>query len=87
MSVEDIQNVLDDQIVRTQAMRGSRYVKPFEARTITWEKTLNDLQDIMDNWLGMQGNYQVITNISNFFLTRGEGLFSKSFQKLLVLVD
>ena len=58
MSVEDIQNVLDDQIVRTQAMRGSRYVKPFEARTITWEKTLNDLQDIMDNWLGMQGNNQ-----------------------------
>ena len=26
MSTEDIQNVLDDQIVRAQAMRGSRYV-------------------------------------------------------------
>ena len=65
MSVEDIQNVLDDQIVRTQAMRGSRYVKPFEARTITWEKTLNDLQDIMDNWLGMQGKDQ--ENICIFF--------------------
>ena len=57
MSVEDIQNVLDDQIVRAQAMRGSRYVKPFEARVIIWEKTLNDLQDIMDNWLSMQGTW------------------------------
>ena len=56
-SVEEIQNVLDDQIVRAQAMLGSRYVKPFEARTLAWEKTLNDLQEIMDNWLGMQGTW------------------------------
>ena len=34
-----------------------RYVKPFEARVIKWERILNDLQDIMDNWLGMQGTW------------------------------
>ena len=56
-SVDEIQQILDDQIVRSQAMRGSRYVKPFEKRVTTWEKTLNDLQEIIDNWLEMQGTW------------------------------
>ena len=55
--VDDIQQVLDDQIVRTQAMRGSRYIGPFMDRCTKWEKTLNDLQEIIDNWLSMQGTW------------------------------
>jgi dynein heavy chain len=55
--VDDIQQVLDDQIVRTQAMRGSRYIGPFQERCGKWEKTLNDLQEIIDSWLTMQGTW------------------------------
>ena len=49
-SVEDIEQVLDDQIVRSQAMRGSRYNKPLKAPHKV-EKMLHLLEDIIANWL------------------------------------
>lgn len=35
----------------------TRYIGPFLDRIVEWEKTLNDLQDIMDNWLKMQATW------------------------------
>lgn len=54
VGMDEIQQELDDQIVKTQAMRGSRFVKPFFERVVDWEHMLTTLQDIIDNWLLVQ---------------------------------
>ncbi|KAJ8614220.1 hypothetical protein CTAYLR_001132 [Chrysophaeum taylorii] len=54
VGIDEIQQELDDQLVKTQAMRGSRFVKPFLERAADWENMLTTLQEIIDNWLTVQ---------------------------------
>jgi len=56
-AIDEIQQLLDDHIVKTQAMRGNRYITPFLDRITAWEKLLTGLQDIIDNWLKMQATW------------------------------
>lgn len=56
-AIDEIQQLLDDQIVKTQAMSTSRFVKPFEAQIKLWEETLKSMQDILDNWLKVQATW------------------------------
>ena len=48
------QALLDDQIVKTQSMRASPYIKPLEVQAQAWEVLMVTLQEIVDNWLTCQ---------------------------------
>lgn len=56
-ATDEIQQIIDDQIVKTQSMRGSRYNKPYFERISKWEKMLISIQDIMDNWIKVQATW------------------------------
>lgn len=54
---DDIQALLDDQIVKCQAMNISPFVKPFQERSVKHEATLQTLQDMLDAWLQCQATW------------------------------
>lgn len=47
---DDITQILDEDIVSTQAMLFSPFKKPFEDRIIKWDLTLKNISDVLEEW-------------------------------------
>jgi dynein heavy chain, axonemal len=52
--VDEVIALLDDQIVKIQAMRGSPYAKALESTVMEWNNKLNYFQEALDEWLKCQ---------------------------------
>lgn len=60
---DEIQAILDDQIVKTQSMCASPFIKALEKEANDWNDLLNTLQDMLDNWITCQGVWQYLEPI------------------------
>ena len=60
---DEINTLLDDHIVATQAMSFSPYKAVFEERIVEWEKHLKLVQDITTEWLNVQKNWMYLQPI------------------------
>ena len=56
-SIDEVQTILDDQIMKTQTMSSSAFAKPFEAEMQEWHKYLNYMESLLEAWLKVQGTW------------------------------
>eukprot|EP00698_Gefionella_okellyi_P007692 TRINITY_DN1880_c0_g3_i1.p1 TRINITY_DN1880_c0_g3~~TRINITY_DN1880_c0_g3_i1.p1 ORF type:complete len:4251 (-),score=1210.42 TRINITY_DN1880_c0_g3_i1:76-12828(-) len=60
---DEVLVMLDDQLVTTQTIRGSPFIKPLESEAKKWERTLRMLMDIMEEWLQCQRTWMYLEPI------------------------
>jgi dynein heavy chain, axonemal len=55
--VDEAQMLLDDHIIKAQAMLASPFAAPFQQQLVPWNATLARLQETLDNWLKCQSKW------------------------------
>ena len=55
--IDKLFEILDDQIVKIQAMKGSAFAKPFESRISSSEERLLHVQQLINEWLQLQTSW------------------------------
>lgn len=55
--LDDIQAILDDHIVKTLSMRGSVFVKPYEAQVKAWYEKITRINKTIEEWGKVQSNW------------------------------
>ncbi|XP_017080044.1 dynein heavy chain 12, axonemal [Drosophila eugracilis] len=56
-SLDDIQALLDDHILKTLVMRGSAFMKPCEEEVRAWYEKIMRVNETLDQWGKVQANY------------------------------
>ncbi|XP_017137652.1 dynein heavy chain 12, axonemal [Drosophila miranda] len=56
-SLDDIQALLDDHILKTLTMRGSAFMKPCEEEVRAWYEKIMRVNETLDQWGKVQANY------------------------------
>ena len=49
--MDELQILLDDQLIKCQALRASPYLAAFQEQFKVWDEKLVSMQDILDVWL------------------------------------
>ncbi|KAK9744283.1 Dynein heavy chain, N-terminal region 2 [Popillia japonica] len=55
--LDDVQAVLDDHIIKTLSMRGSVFVKPYEAQVKAWYEKITRINNTIDEWGKVQSQW------------------------------
>ncbi|XP_055373574.1 dynein axonemal heavy chain 3 [Condylostylus longicornis] len=62
-SIDDIQTLLDDQVLKSQAMRRSPFIAALGTKADDWEEKLVSMQDIIDSWITVQSTWMYLEPI------------------------
>ena len=79
--IDDVMQLLDDQIVKTQTMLGSPFIAYLKKPTEEWEKKLKFTTEILDEWMSLMKNWMYLEPIfSSPDIVRQMPVEGKKFQ-------
>ena len=61
--LDEIDQLLDDHLVKTQTMLGSPYVQHIKAKAAAWEFALSTIQSTLEEWLKLQRTWMYLEPI------------------------